>query len=231
MPRRPRVSIPGYAEHIIQRGNNRQPIFGCDEDIKAYAYWLGEYAEKFEVSIHAWVFMTNHVHLLCTPSDTTGISKMMQSLGRQYVRYFNYTYQRTGTLWEGRFKSCLVQDQSYLFHLYRYIELNPVRADMVKDPADYSWSSYRCNGLGVSSDLQTPHELYLSLGRTKEERCNTYRDIFQYQVDDKLLEDIRLTANKGLALGSDRFKEQIELLSGQRQTEVKRGRKKGWRKR
>ena len=110
MPRRSRVSIPGYAEHIIQRGNNRQPIFACDEGIKAYAYWLREYAKKFEVSIHAWVFMTNHVHLLCTPSSTTAISKMMQSLGRQYVRYFNYTYQRTGTLWEGRFKSCLVQD-------------------------------------------------------------------------------------------------------------------------
>ena len=230
MPRRPRVSIPGYAEHIIQRGNNRQPIFACDEDIKAYAHWLGEYAKKFEVSIHAWVFMTNHVHLLCTPSSTAAISKMMQSLGRQYVRYFNYTYQRTGTLWEGRFKSCLVQDQSYLFHLYRYIELNPVRADMVKDPADFSWSSYQCNGLGINSELLTPHQLYQSLGRTKEERCDVYRAMFQYQVDDKLLEDIRLTANKGLVLGNDRFKEQIELLTGQRQTQAKRGRKEGWRK-
>ena len=115
MPRRPRVSIPGYAEHIIQRGNNRQPIFACDEDIKAYANWLGEYAKKFEVSIHAWVFMTNHVHLLCTPNSTTATSKMMQSLGRQYVRYFNYNYQRTGTLWEGRFKSCLVQDKVTFF--------------------------------------------------------------------------------------------------------------------
>jgi putative transposase len=123
-----------------------------------------------------------------------------------------------------------VQDQGYLFHLYRYIELNPVRADMVKDPADYSWSSYQCNGLSTNSDLLTPHELYQSLVRTKEERCNAYRDIFQYQVDGKLLEDIRLSANKGLALGNDRFKKQIELLTGQRQTEVKRGRKEGLRK-
>jgi putative transposase len=151
---------------------------------------------------------------------------MMQSLGRQYVRYFNYTYQRTGTLWEGRFKSCLVQDQSYLFHLYRYIELNPVRAGMVDDPAEYSWSSYQCNGLGADSKLLTPHERYLSLGRSKEERCRVYRENFQYQVDGKLLEDIRLTVSKGLALGNEKFKEQIEALSGQRQSEGKRGRKK-----
>ncbi|WP_144011237.1 transposase [Marinomonas posidonica] len=124
---------------------------------------------------------------------------MMPLLGRQYVRYFNYTYQRTGSLWEGRFRSCLVQNQDYLFHLYPYIELNPVRADMVKDPADYSWSSYQCNGLGINSDLLIPHELYQPLGETKEEWCNAYRDMCQYQVDGKLLEGIRLTANKGLA--------------------------------
>jgi putative transposase len=123
--------------------------------------------------------MTNHVHLLCTPSNTTGISKMMQSLGRQYVRYFNYTYQRTGILWEGRFRSCLVQDQGYLFYLYRYIELNPVRANMVNDPAEYSWSSYQCNALGARSDLLTPHDSYLSLGKAEEDRCIAYRAMFR----------------------------------------------------
>ncbi|MFY0678105.1 MAG: transposase, partial [Neptuniibacter sp.] len=122
------------------------------------------------VSIHAWVLMTNHVHLLCTAQDQKGISLMMQSLGRCYVRYFNYTYQRTGTLWEGRFKSCVVNAPEYLLHLYRYIELNPVRAMMVDDPADYVWSSYQCNGLGKRSDLLTPHELYLQLGTGAEDR-------------------------------------------------------------
>ncbi|WP_299268137.1 transposase [uncultured Psychrosphaera sp.] len=230
MPRRPRVSIPGYPEHIIQRGNNRQPIFASDEDFKAYAYWLREYAEKFEVAIHAWVFMTNHVHLLCTPRSSMGVSKMMQSLGRQYVRYFNYSYQRSGTLWEGRFRSCLVQNQDYLFHLYRYIELNPVRANMVADPAEYSWSSYQCNGLGKRSKLLTPHQCYLSLGHTNEMRCNVYRGMFREQVSVKLIDDIRLATNKGLALGNDKFKDRIEALTGQRQKEIKRGRKVGWRK-
>ncbi|HIC46590.1 transposase [Methylophaga sp.] len=230
MPRRLRVSIPGYPEHIIQRGNNRQPTFASNEDFKAYIYWLREYAKKYEVSVHAWVLMTNHVHVLCTPNSATGISKMMQSLGRQYVRYFNSTYQRTGTLWEGRFRSCLVQDESYLFHLYRYIELNPVRANMVNDPSEYSWSSYQCNALGARSDLLTPHDCYVSLGSTEEERCKAYRNMFRYHVDGALLEDIRMATHKGLALGNDKFKKHIEALSGQRQTEGKRGRKVGWRK-
>lgn len=132
----------GMPQHVIQRGNNRQICFGSETDFKAYLHWLKIYSEKHKVSIHAWVLMTNHVHLLCTPHSVDGISKMMQSLGRSYVRYFNYSYQRTGTLWEGRFKACAVNAPEYLFHLYRYIELNPVRAMMVEDPADYVWSSY-----------------------------------------------------------------------------------------
>ena len=137
MPRKPRVSIPGVVEHVIQRGNNRQIIFTGEDDMGAYLTWLKDYAEQYDVKIHAWVLMTNHVHLLCTPSTTTAISKMMQSLGRMYVMYFNRKYHRTGTLWEGRYKSCLVQDERYLLHVHRYIELNPVRAEMVDDPGDY----------------------------------------------------------------------------------------------
>lgn len=132
----------GVPEHIIQRGNNRQVIFGCEDDMKCYFTWLKEYSKKYDVKVHAWVLMTNHVHLLCTPSSGTAISQMMQSLARMYVMYFNRAYRRTGTLWEGRYKSCLVQEETYLLQLYRYIELNPVRAGMVEDPAEYSWSSY-----------------------------------------------------------------------------------------
>lgn len=124
----------GVAQHIVQRGNNRQICFGQEADFSAYAHWLREASERFSVSVHAWVLMTSHVHLLATPCEPGGISAMMQHIGRRYVQYFNHQWCRTGTLWEGRFKSCLVQDQEYLLQCYRYIELNPVRAGMVDDP-------------------------------------------------------------------------------------------------
>ncbi len=145
MSRQPRVSPVDVPQHIIQRGNNRNVCFATEQDYRAYANWLKEYSVKFGVDIHAWVFMTNHIHLLCTPRAEKSVSQMMQGLGRQYVRYFNFTYQRTGTLWEGRYKSSLVQEEGYLLHLYRYIELNPVRAKMVTKPEGYVWSSHQDN--------------------------------------------------------------------------------------
>ena len=161
MARLVRVSPVGVPQHIVQRGNNRQVCFGGEEDMKAYLNWLKEFSKKYKVDVHARVLMTNHVHILCTPQEEGGISRMMQSIGRMYVRYYNYTYQRSGTLWEGRFKSSLVQSERYLLELYRYIELNPVRADMVDTPGEYSWSSYACNALGIQTELQTPHSEYL----------------------------------------------------------------------
>ena len=140
MPRLPRLSPVGIPQHLIQRGNNRQVCFSTEEDMAVYAHWLYDYAMKYIVHIHAWVFMTNHVHLLVTPWQANGVSRMMQSLGRYYVRYYNQTYRRSGTLWEGRYKSCLVESTDYLLQCYRYIELNPVRAGMVEDPSDYFWS-------------------------------------------------------------------------------------------
>lgn len=174
MARLPRLCLPGIPQHIIQRGTNRQACFASPEDFSAYAHWLVEYSQKYTVSIHAWVFMTNHVHLLVTPTSEGGVSKMMQSLGRHYVRYFNDTYRRTGTLWEGRFKSCVVDAENYLLICQRYIELNPVRAGMVESPEDYAWSSYSSNGLGRAAKLWTPHDAYLCLGTSpKKERNDT----------------------------------------------------------
>lgn len=230
MPRLPRISPSGIPAHIIQRGNNRQVCFVADEDHWAYIEWLKEYSAKYRVDIHAWVMMTNHVHLLCTPHNEAGVSKMMQSLGRRYVQYFNREYRRSGTLWEGRFKSCLVQSDKYLLKLYRYIELNPVRADMVKDPGDYRWSSYQINGLGKESKLCTPHHEYLSLGKTSAERQASYRQLFIHEVEGELLKEIRENTNKGMAVGSERFKEEIEALTGRRLHSKKRGRPVGWRK-
>lgn len=134
---------------------------------------------------------------------------MMQTLGRLYVRYFNHSYRRSGTLWEGRFKSCLVQSTEYLLQCYRYIELNPVRASMVNDPADYAWSSYRANALGRVSDLLKPHKKYLALGSSAPERLANYRALFRYQLDTAAITDIRKCVNTGLVLGSERFKDEI----------------------
>lgn len=174
--------------------------------------------------------MSNHVHLLCTPQAVNAISPMMQALGRQYVRYFNYTYKRTGTLWEGRYKSCLVDAERYLLELYRYIELNPVRANMVVDPANYVWSSYQINGLGKVSSLCTPHDLYMRSGVDELERALVYRDLFKTHVTGELLDDIRQAAKTGMALGHERFKQEIEVLTNRRQIPQKRGRPVGWRK-
>lgn len=223
MARLPRICLPGIPQHIIQRGNNRQVCFGADEDFAAYLHWLEEYSKKFDVAVHAWVLMTNHVHLLVTPKTTDGISRLMQSIGRRYVRYFNYMYKRSGTLWEGRFKSCVIDADTYLFACQRYIELNPVGAGMVESPGAYRWSSFSANGRGKEIACWTPHPLYLSLGNTPSERASMYRSQFRGHIDQAELEDIRKAINQGMALGNERFKNEIEALSGRRVVQRKRG--------
>lgn len=223
MPRLPRLCPLGIPQHVIQRGNNRQVCFNCDEDLAAYAYWLGKYAEMYLVDIHAWVFMTNHVHLLVTPRVEQAVAKMMQSLGRNYVRYYNHTYKRSGTLWEGRYKSCLVESGEYLFYCYRYIEMNPVRAGMVNFPGEYPWSSYRANTSSLQSSLRTPHPLYLQLGDTDETRFERYQQMFAADLDNHVLHDIRSSVNKGMVYGSDRFKDEIEANLKRRVRALKPG--------
>ncbi len=223
MPRNLRKCPVGLPVHVIQRGNNRQVCFAAESDLKAYAHWLGEGATKFGVEIHAWVFMTNHVHLLLTPATEMAVSNLMQYLGRLYVRYFNFQYQRTGTLYEGRFKSSIVQTRKYLLACQRYIELNPVRAGMATDPGDYAWSSYRAHALGCDVHMWTPHAEYLTLGHNKPSRTNAYRAMFTSELEQELVSEIRHAANTGLALGNDKFKEEIQQLTSQRQQHLKRG--------
>lgn len=152
------------------------------------------------------------------------VSRMMQHIGRHYVRYFNYTYNRTGTLWEGRYYSSLIQEDSYLLVCQKYIELNPVRAGLVMDPGDYRWSSYHSNGLGVESSLLTPHSIYRQLGKSKPDRITNYRKLFESHVEGELLIDIRYSLNKGLVLGSEKFKSEVEDLTGRRVRPLRRGR-------
>ena len=179
--------------------------------------------QSFGVSVHGWVFMTNHVHLLTTPATPNAISSSMQYLGRHYVRYFNYRYRRSGTLYEGRFKSSIVQTGNYLLACQRYIELNPVRAGMVDDPADYIWSSYRAHALGAKVNMWTPHPEYLAMGATSASRSLAYRKLVGEQLSSELICEIRNAANTGLVLGNDRFRTEVEQLTGQRQHHRKRG--------
>ncbi len=224
MARLPRLNPLGVVQHIIQRSKNHQICFACEEDFSNYLGWLAEYSVKFGMDIHAYMLMTDHAHILATPRGEGSISKTMQSLGRQYVRYFNHSYRRSGTLWEGRYKSCLVQNERYLLGCYRYIELNPVRAGIVDDPADYRWSSYRGNGLGQDGFRLTPHEEYLRLGRSGAERRENYRSLCTGQMDGSMIKDIREAVYKGLALGSDRFKDEIETNLKRRVRPAKMGR-------
>ncbi len=190
----------------------------------AYANWLLEGTQKFGIEIHAWVLMTNHVHLLVTPSSEQAISSCMQYLGRCYVRYFNYRFQRTGTLFEGRFKGHLVQSKHYFLQCCRYIELNPVRAGMVADPVDYKWSSYAAHAFGQRVRMWTPHSEYCALGRDSSDRQQAYRNQFKTELGKAVLDDIRLSINTGFVLGNKQFHQQIEELSGIPQTFQKRGR-------
>lgn len=166
--------------------------------------------------VHAYVLMTNHVHLLITPTHADSASLMMKHLGQRYVQYINRTYQRTGTLWEGRFRSCLAQDERYALACYRYIELNPVRAGMAEHPADYVWSSYRANGQGETNLVITPHEQYIALGNSRQERQRVYRDLFRGHMEPSLVKEIRAATNGNYVLGNDRFRDEVATILGKR---------------
>jgi putative transposase len=210
MARLPRLIIPGQPQHVIVRGNNRSEIFCADADYRFYLEKLLLACDKHVCEIHAYVLMTNHVHLLITPQDEQGLGKTLQMLGRYYVQYYNYSYRRTGTLWEGRYKATLIDSEAYLLTCMRYIELNPVRAGMVAHPSDYPWSSYRCNALGQPDELVKPHPEYLRLGKTDEARQAAYRQLFKHRLAESSLAEIREATNKAWVLGSDRFKQRIQ---------------------
>lgn len=224
MARQPRIDLAGITQHVIQRGNNRQPCFFTNDDRHYYLECLRSAAEKYGVSVHAYVLMSNHVHLLATGTEVGAVGRVMQSLGRRYVRYVNSNHQRTGTLWEGRYKSGLIDSSRYLLTCYRYIELNPVRAGMVSTPGDYSWSSYSHNALGASDDLITPHATYVSMGSSIERRCSTYRGLFKDAIEDDVIQAIRSHANQGKVLGSENFTKQVEAVLKRRVRLAKAGR-------
>jgi putative transposase len=224
MPRRPRLILPGIPLHLVQRGNNRSACFYADEDYRRYLDHLQELSIRFGCAIHAYALMSNHVHMLVSGQTQDSLSQLMKHLGQRYVQYSNRTYKRSGTLWEGRYRSCLLQDQGYLLRCHRYIEMNPVRAGMTEHPADYRWSSYRINAQGETSSLIVPHEQYLALGQTLEDRQSAYRDLFNTDLDPHLVQQIREATNGGYVLGDSRFQGEIAQMLGRRVEKGKAGR-------
>lgn len=223
MARLPRYTILRQPQHIIQRGNDRRAIFAGEADYQFFREVLVEAANKHGLAIHAYVWMTNHIHLLASPEFDTSIGKVFQSIGRRYVQYFNFAHQRTGTLWEGRYRATIVDSEQYLLTLMRYIELNPVRAGIVHHPGDYPWSSYHFNAqgeVGLNVDWLAPHEEYMRLGRNEAERQHAYRQLFESLISDNDLAEIRECTHKSWALGGEQFKKRIEGL-GQRRTSSK----------
>ncbi len=210
MARLSRFVIPDQPQHVIVRGNNRAEIFSADADYQLYLEKLQLACGKHACKLHAYVLMTNHVHLLITPQEEQSIGKAMQMLGRYYVQYYNHIYQRTGTLWEGRYKATLIDTETYLLTCMRYIELNPVRANMVAHPSDYPWSSYRSNAQGQTNKLVTPHLEYRRLGKSDDERQAAYRQLFKSHIPENSLNEIRDATNKAWVLGNDRFKQRIQ---------------------
>jgi putative transposase len=224
MARLPRYFVPGQAQHVIQRGNNRQLIFAADEDYRFFLDCLMDAAKRHGCAIHAYVLMTNHVHLLTTPQNEGSLPKTLQSVGRRYVQYFNHVYQRTGTLWEGRYRGTLIDSDHYLLTCSRYIELNPVRANLVQDPADYPWCSYHGNAEGKEDPLLTPHPLYVALERTPEKRQAAYRGLFRVHLDEKTLSELREATNRAWVLGNERFRETIQAFADRRVAPLPKGR-------
>jgi len=218
MARRPRFNLPGVSQHVIQRGNNRTPCFFAETDFEYYLVCLADSARKYNCLIHAYVLMTNHVHLLLTPHADYAISQLMQSLGRKYVRYINDQYQRTGTLWEGRYKASLVDSENYLFTCMRYIEMNPVRANMTNTPGEYKWSSFHANGFGKEDGCVSPHDLYVSLGADTNKRTFAYQALFYENQDRDQIHKIRKALNQELVLGNRIFKLNIEKITQRKLT-------------
>jgi putative transposase len=216
MPRPSRLIFPGVAVHVIQRGNNRVSCFNHDNDYLMYLAHLRQLAKKYECAVHAYCLMTNHVHLLLTPQSAGGCTGLMRDLGQRYVRYFNRRYDRSGTLWEGRFRSCLAESALYVLGCYRYVELNPVRARMVDHPSGYLWSSYAVNSGMRSDPLVSMHPEYVALAADPSTRHAAYRGLFEQRLEPGLQKAIRDATNGGYPLASEAFKATVLAPRGWR---------------
>ena len=224
MPRRARLLLAGMPMHIRQRGNNGQDCFFADQDRAFYVRHLKRLLVASQCRLHAYCLMPNHVHLLVTPFAEDACARLMQRVAQLHSQYINRTYGRSGSLWEGRFRSCIVQSEDYLMSCYRYIDSNPVRARLCGDPGEYEWSSYAFNGRGVSDGALVPHEQYEALGTTPEERRQAYRELFAGDARYWGIDEIRKATNGNFALGNERFRREVAAKLGRRVEPGKPGR-------
>ena len=224
MPRQSRLVLPGFAVHVVQRGNNKQQCFFREGDYVLYLLHLRELARMHGCKVHAFCLMTNHVHLLMTPSTPEGVSVLMRNLGQRYVQYVNRTYARTGTLWEGRFRSCVAESARYVLACYRYIELNPVRAGLVSEPKNYAWSSYRANAEGADDRLSAPHPEFLALELDDASRRRAYCSLFSAVLESSMVQAIRDATSGDYPLGSASFMSGSLLPAGRRTERGQAGR-------
>jgi putative transposase len=220
MPRRPRLVVADVPLHITQRGNNRHNCFFTDADYLVYLDLLRQSAAAGGCRVHAYVLMSNHVHILASPADQSAPGSMMKALGERYVQYVNRRYKRSGTLWEGRFKSCLVQDERYFLVCHRYVELNPVRAGIVTNPALYRWSSHRCNAHSSPDPIITPHPVFASLGKDEFTRACAYRDLFSEGLQERDVAHLRDATNYNYTFGSADFAEAMGQKLGRQVTRI-----------
>ena len=224
MPRTARSRCPGIPLHIVQRGVDRSAVFFTVENRRVYLTYLEEFAATFDCEVHAFVLMTNHVHLLATPHRPECMSLIMKGLNQCYVQYVNRSRRRTGGLWEGRYHASFVASDEYFLACHRYIELNPVRAGMVRHPGAYRWSSYRVNAEGMESTLIRPHALYVTLGADERARRAAYRRLFDLQLEDWRIDEFRKRTNAGHAIGTEAFVAALEHQTGRRLSPGPRGR-------
>lgn len=214
MARLPRSDLADIPQHVVQRGNNWLPCFLDDDDRQRYLQCLRQALVRFGCRLHAYVLMDNHVHLLLAPDEAGAVSRLMHTFARNYVGLFNGRHGRTGTLWEGRYKACLVDSGSYFLACSRYIELNPIRAWMVVRPEEHPWSSHGADALGRADPLLTPHGEYLALGRDPAARAAAYRALFAEALPDPLVQEVRDYLRQQKALGTDRFRAWVEARTG-----------------
>ncbi len=224
MARLPRYAIKNQPQHIIQQGRDGQQIFFGEQDYQYFYDCLDAAAYNYNLKVHAYVLMPNHVHILATPGNTDSISRTTQSVGRNYVQYFNECCNGSGTLWEGRYRATVVDSKSYLLTCSRYIELNPVRNGLVKIPRNYRWSSYGHNALGIDDEVISAHQEYLKLGNNDKQRAKAYLAMFKQKLSNQTVQLITETALKGWVLGDAKFARKIEKLSGRRALQLPKGR-------
>jgi putative transposase len=227
MARLPRYRIKNLPQHIIQQGQDGQQIFYEEQDYQYFRDCLDAAAYNCQLKLHAYVLMPEHVHILATPVKTDSISRTIQSIGRNYVQYFNESYHGSGTLWEGRYRATVLDSRNYLLTCSQYIESNPARNGLVKNARDYRWSSYAHNALARSDEMITAHPEYLKLGMNDGERASNYRARFKNKLNDQLVAQITEATLKGWVLGDSNFASRIEKLSGRRATQLPKGRPKG----